>query len=301
MTEIDDLNRRFGIAGQLDFEPLPGGLAVARVSTAWASATVALQGAHVTTYRPDGQSPVIWLSDEAKFAPGKSIRGGVPVCWPWFGPHGDSPEFPAHGFARTVAWQLLEAGRLPDGRVRLVFELFPTDATRAQWPHPSIVRNAITLGQELEVELTTINTGEHPFTLGQALHTYFEVGDIGELSIAGLEGCDYLDKAAGGTRGHQRGEVTFAGETDRIYLDTHGCFQIRDRRARRVILITSTGSRSTVVWNPWIEKAEKMGDLGRKGYRNMVCVETANAAEDVIVLGAGQTHRMAVQYRVLTA
>jgi D-hexose-6-phosphate mutarotase len=301
MSQIDQLNRRFGIAGQLDFETLPGGLAVARVSTDWATATVALQGAHLLTYRPDGQAPVIWLSDEAKFVPGKSIRGGVPVCWPWFGPHVDQPGFPGHGFARTVPWEMVQVGRLPDGRIRLEFELIHTDATRAQWPHACVVRNVITVGQELELELATTNTGEQSFTLGQALHTYFEVGDIGQVGIAGLEGCDFLDKVDGGARKCQRGDVAFTGETDRIYLGTRGCCQIRDPLLKRIILITSTGSRSTVVWNPWIDKSEKMGDFGSKGYRSMVCVETANAAEDVIVLGAGQTHRMAAQYRVLAA
>lgn len=298
MSELNTLNSQFGIPGKLSFEAV-GGLVAARVTTPFATATIALQGAHVMTWQPTGQAPVIWLSKFAKFAPGKSIRGGVPVCWPWFGPHASNAQFPGHGFARTVPWQLLAAKALPDGRVRLDFELVQDEATRAQWPHDSVVRNTVTVGQELEVQLTTTNTGDKPFQLGQALHTYFEVGDIRRATVAGLEGCDYLDKVDGGARKQQQGPVAFTRETDRVYLATRGCCGIVDPALGRTILITSTGSHSTVVWNPWIEKADKMGDFGQDGYLNMVCVETANAAEDVVSLAAGETHAMTAQYRVI--
>lgn len=299
MSEIQSLTQQFGIAGRLGFE-MVGELVAARVTTPFASATIALQGAHVMTWQPAGQQPVIWVSKLAKYAPGKSIRGGVPVCWPWFGPHAGNPQFPGHGFARTVPWALVATKALPDGRVRLEFELIQSEATRAQWPHESVVRNIVTVGEELEVELVTTNTGKMPFELGQALHTYFVVGDIRQATVAGLEGCEYLDKVSGG-RKRQQGQVTFTQETDRIYLGTHGCCGILDPVLDRTILITSTGSRSTVVWNPWTEKAAKMGDFGDEGPWRMVCVETANAADDVITLKAGETHRLAAQYRVLAA
>ncbi len=293
------LTQQFGIEGKVGFE-MVGDLAAARVTTPFASATIALQGAHVMTWQPVGQQPVIWVSKYAKYASGKSIRGGVPVCWPWFGPHASNPQLPGHGFARTVPWALIATKVLPDGRVRLEFALTQTDATRAQWPHASTVRNIITVGEELEVELETANTGSDSFRLGQALHTYFVVGDIRRATVAGLEGCEYLDKVGGG-RKRQKGPVTFTQETDRVYLGTHGCCGVLDPAMDRTILITSTGSRSTVVWNPWIEKAEKMGDFGPDGHLGMVCVETANAAEDVITLAAGEIHRMTAQYRVLAA
>lgn len=301
MSQTTEMNNEFGIAGYLSFEDLPGGLTAARVKTEFAEATIALQGAHVMTYQPTGHAPLVWLSKLAKFAPGKSIRGGAPICWPWFGPHATKPEFPGHGFARTVPWQLLAAKRLPDGRVRLEFELLQTEATRAQWPHDSAVRNIVTVGQELEIELATTNIGTRAFELGQALHTYFEVGDIRRATVAGLEGCEYINKAAGGQRRRQQGPVEFTQETDRIYLGTRGCCGILDPALDRTILITSTGSRSTVVWNPWTEKADKMGDFGPDGHLNMVCVETANAAEDVITLPARETHRMTAQYRIVAA
>jgi D-hexose-6-phosphate mutarotase len=301
MYELDELNRRFAIAGQLAFEELSGGFLIAHVDAAFGKATVALQGAHVMTYQAKDHEPLIWLSPQAKFAAGKSIRGGVPICWPWFGPHATNAQFPGHGFARTVPWQLLDARALPDGRVRLEFELIHNDATRAQWPCASTVRNIVTVGQELEVELATTNTDVNAFPLTQALHTYFAVGDIGRVSITGLAGCEFIDKVGGSSRKRQEGSVTFNGETDRIYLSTSGYCEIKDPVKQRSILITSSGSRSTVVWNPWLEKADKMGDFGPDGYRGMVCVETANAADDTIVLAPGETHRMIAQYRSIKA
>jgi len=297
MSQAAELNRRLAIADFLSFEELPDGFVVAHVTTPEATASIALQGAHVMRYQPTGQAPLIWLSKLAKLAPGKSIRGGVPVCWPWFGAHPSNTQFPGHGFARTVPWQLLDAKLLPDQRVRLEFELIQSEATRAQWPHASTVRNIVTVGPELEVELATTNTGSAAFELGQALHTYFEIGDIRKTTITGLDACDYLDKVGGSARKTQQGAVGFAGETDRIYLATRGCCEIHDPVLNRRILITSTGSRSTVVWNPWSEKADKMGDFGPDGWTGMVCVETANAADDVIQLAPGATHRMTAQYR----
>lgn len=297
MSPAADLNRRFAIADTLAFEELPGAFVVAHVTTRHASASIALQGAHVMSYQPAGQAPLIWLSKFAKFAAGKSIRGGVPVCWPWFGAHASNAQFPGHGFARTVPWSLVAATLLPDHRVRLEFELVQSEATRAQWPQASTVKNIVTVGPELEVELATSNTGTAPFQLGQALHTYFAIGDIRQTTLDGLDACDYLDKVDGGLRKSQRGAVAFTGETDRIYLATRGHCEIHDPVLGRRILITSTGSHSTVVWNPWTEKADKMGDFGPDGHLGMVCVETANAAEDVIQLAPGATHRMTAQYR----
>ncbi|MDI6750875.1 MAG: D-hexose-6-phosphate mutarotase [Rhodocyclaceae bacterium] len=299
MTRLAELQLRFAAADFLSFSEIAPGFIVIDVTTPFSAARIALQGAHVMTWQPKGQKPVIWLSQAAKFAPGKSIRGGVPICWPWFGPHATESGYPGHGFARTIPWLLLEAHRLPDRRVRLVFEPQLDETCRAQWPHASTVRFTVTLGQELVVSLATTNTGSTSFTLGQALHTYFAVGDVHRIEIAGLEGCRYIDKVDGGKRKKQQGRVTIVGEVDRIYLDTAGCCGIIDPAWKRMILITSTGSRSTVVWNPGKEKAARMGDFGRQGEDRMVCVETANAADDVITLAPGETHRMTAQYRVI--
>lgn len=301
MSQLEELRRRFAGADFLSFTELAPDFVAVRVTTAFSTALIALQGAHVMTWQPIGQAPAIWLSPQAKFAPGKSIRGGVPLCWPWFGPHASEPGYPGHGFARTIPWQLLEARQLPDGRAHLEFAPVMNDAACTQWPHASAVRYTVIVGQELDVALTTTNTGGISFELGQALHTYFEIGDIREASVVGLAGCAYIDKVDGGQRKHQEGAVRFGGETDRVYLGTTGCCEIRDPVLGRTLLVTSTGSRSTVVWNPWTEKAGKMGDFGDEGYLHMVCVETANAADDTIALAPGETHRMAAQYRSIAA
>ena len=295
---LTELNQRFAIAGHVSFKEGPGGLVVAEIANALGESTIALQGAHVMTFQPRGQEPVIWLSKFAKFALGKSIRGGVPVCWPWFGPHAADAKLPGHGYARTVMWEVLETQALPDGGTFLRFGLVENDATRAQWPHPSTARLEITVGAALKVELVTRNTGSEPFVLGEALHTYFHISDVAKMAIRGLEGCEFLDKVGGSTRKTQQGPVVIESEVDRVYLNTSGDCLIEDQGLRRRVRIASQGARSAVVWNPWIEKADKMGDFGPDGYRGMVCVETANAVENVVTVTPGSEHRMTAVYSV---
>ena len=271
---------------------------VAQVRNTHGTATIALQGAHVMTWAPLGEEPVIWLSPAAKLAPGKSIRGGVPICWPWFGPHATEPKFPGHGFARTVPWEILKTETLADGATRLTFQLVESDATRAQWPHPSSVTCQITVGKTLEIDLVTRNTGQTPITIGDALHTYFQVSDIRQVTIRGLEGCPYLDKVEDGQRKQQQGPVIISAETDRIYLDSSADCLIDDPGLKRRIRIAKRGSRTTVVWNPWTEKAAKMGDFGDDGYLHMLCVESANCADDVVSLPPQGEHHLWVRYSV---
>lgn len=297
-TEIDTLNQRLAIPGHVQFKEDPGGLVVAEVANVHAESMIALQGAHVMTWQPRGQASVIWLSKFARFAPGKSIRGGVPICWPWFGPHAEDAKLPGHGFARTVPWEVRETRFLPDGATFLRFGLIETDANRAQWPHPSSAELLVTVGPELKVELVTRNTGSAPFQLGEAFHTYFHISDLAEMAIRGLEGCDYLDKVDNGLRKTQQGPVAIESEVDRVYLDTEADCLIEDRGLQRRIRIAKRGSRSTVVWNPWVEKAEKMGDFGPQGHRGMVCVETANAAGNVVTLAPGEAHSLVAVYSV---
>ncbi len=298
MADISALNLRFGIPGHVTFRDAPGGLAVVEVANNVANATIALQGAHVTNWTPNAAEPVIWLSPAAKFATGKSIRGGVPICWPWFGPHATESAFPGHGFARTVPWEVTEATMLPGGATRLTFRLIENEVTRAQWPHAVQVENHVTVGETLEFDLATRNLGNKEITIGDALHTYFKVGDVRRISIHGLEDCSYLDKVDGGSSKRQSGLVTIMAETDRIYIESTNDCLIDDPVLRRRIRITKRGSRTTVVWNPWIEKAAKMGDFGDNGYLGMVCVESANAANDVVKIAPGGTHHLWVRYQV---
>jgi len=298
MADIAVLNQEYGIAERVKFKAGPGDMPLVDLNCVHGSALVALHAGHLLSWIPRDQQPVIWLSTDAKFAPGKSIRGGVPVCWPWFGPHPREANFPAHGFARTVPWQVIGAEDFGDGGTRLMLSLEQDDATRRYWPFSTEVTMRISLSAALEIELITRNTGETPVTIGEALHTYFEVGDVREIAIRGLENCEYIDKVDGGRSKRQQGPITIGGELDRVYLNTISDCLIDDPGLNRRIRIGKRGSRSTVVWNPWYAKAAKMGDLGGEGFLKMVCVESANTADNAVSIATGDEHHLAINYRV---
>jgi len=298
MIDINEINSRFGLPAKLAFKSIREDMTVADISTGLCTARIALQGAQVVDWIPAGEKAVIWLSEDAKFRPGKSIRGGVPICWPWFGAHDSRKDFPAHGHARTVPWNILSSEVLADDRIRLGFCLQTNEATHALWPYNSPLELHITLGSTLELELITRNHDNQPITISEALHTYFAVGDVRQVSVTGLDGCDYLDKVDNFARKTQQGDVTFAGEVDRVYLNTESGCVIDDAGWQRRIHINKRGSHSTVVWNPWIDKALAMGDMGKDGYLDMLCVESGNAAENVVIVEPGGEHRLWVEYRI---
>ena len=298
MSTAQQLDAQFGIAGQLGFRADAGGMVIAEINNAQATASLCLQGAHLMSWHPRSQAaPVVWLSREARLAPEKSIRGGTPVCWPWFGIHADAG-LPAHGYARTSPWQVLESGSEPDGATRLTLRLTENDKTRALWPHDSRLELTLVAGETLRMELATENTGKSDFVISEALHTYFKISDIGTVHITGLDGCDYWDKVGGSTHRRQDGTIRFAGETDRVYINTAAECTIEDESLKRRIRIAKSGSLSTVVWTPWTEKANRMGDLGQPdGWREMVCVESANAFDNAVKVAAGARHTLIVEYR----
>ena len=299
MKTVQELNKQFGIDGQLIFREDSSGLIIAEIDNAQATASLCLQGAHLMTWRPKHQaSPVVWLSRDAKLAAGKSIRGGSPVCWPWFGAHATEPRFPGHGFARTVPWQVIESGIDIDGSMRLALRLVKNDMLRAQWPYTCTLDLTVIVGQTLRMELATENTGTTDFVIGEALHTYLQISDIGTVRVTGLDGCAYWDKIGDPTLRKQSGAITFSGETDRVYINTTNECVIEDDKLKRRIHINKSGSFSTVIWTPWTEKAAKMGDMGQPdGWREMVCVESANVIENVVNVAAGSRHTMIVEYR----
>jgi glucose-6-phosphate 1-epimerase len=298
MTNAAELNEHHGISGQVSFKESPNGFVTAEVTNDYGATSIAVQGGHVMSWIPRDGRPVIWMSPAAVLTPGKSIRGGVPVCWPWFGPHAVNTAFPAHGFARTSPWQIVAAKSLADGETRLVLRLVQDAAQSVQWIYLSQLEIGITLGSALSIDLITRNNDEEPIIIGEALHTYFAVSDVRRIAVHGLEDCWFLDKVDGGKRKRQNGPVSFGGEIDRIYLDSLSDCLIDDPGLRRRIRVTKQGSRSTVVWNPWQEKAAKMGDLGENGYLKMVCVESANAADNAVTVDPGEEHRLAVVYSV---
>jgi D-hexose-6-phosphate mutarotase len=290
---------QFGIEGKLCFHEDASGLVVAKIDNALASASLCLQGAHLMSWQPKGQVvPVVWLSRDAKLVEGKSIRGGAPVCWPWFGPHATESSFPGHGFARTVPWRVIESGSEPNGATRLTLRLAQSEKTRAQWAHDCSVDLTVIVGETLRMELVTENRGSTDFLIGEALHTYFQIGDIGSVRVSGLDGCAYWDKVGGSNLRTQQGDIAFSGETDRVYVNTGAECVIHDDRLKRRIRIAKSGSLSTVVWTPWAEKAAKMGDMGQPdGWREMVCVESANAIDNLVKVAPGARHALIVEYR----
>jgi len=296
MSNLDQWNEQFGIKGQVVFVEGPGGLPVVEIHNDLGEASVALQGAHVLGFRARGQQPLIWMSDAARYAPGKSLRGGVPICWPWFGPHLSEPSLPGHGPARTEDWKPAGSEALADGRTRVSFEFVDSDRTRQMIGHKLAAQLHVTVGCNLQLELETTNLDDRPYTLSDALHTYFLVGDVREVHIEGLHDCQYVDKMDAGNCKRQFGNLSITEQTDRIYLGTGSRCEIADPVMGRKIAIESAGSASTVVWNPWTETAEKMGDLGPSGHLRMLCVETANAGEDAVQLAPGASHRLSAEY-----
>lgn len=290
MTEtIETLNAQLGLPVQLSFGPGPSGLPLALITNAQATATVALQGAQLLAFQPHGEQPVLWVSSHANYLPGKAIRGGVPICWPWFGPHPSDPTLPQHGFARTSIWTPILSTARDDGATELQLALRDSAATRALWPHAFAILLTISVGSVLQLSLDIHNTGDEPFVSSGAFHSYFAVGDATALRVEGLDGHHYFDQLDGQTR-QQHGPVLISGETDRVYRDAPGPLTIVDPLLGRHIRIDSAGSDSAVVWNPWIEKAQRMADFGDDEYRAMLCVETANARDDARTLAPGNSH-----------
>lgn len=280
-----------------------GDLPVLRVATPAATAELYLNGAHVTAWTPAGERPVLWMSNHSEFAPGSAIRGGIPVCFPWFGA-GREPGLapPAHGFARLAGWRLVGAEDRDDV-VTLTLQLATADVAglepAAAWPHDFEATYTVRVGRELHVDLTVRNTGDSAFSYEEALHTYFAVADARTTRVLGLDGAAYLDKApgAGPDLVTQHGAVTFEAETDRVYRSTATAL-VDDAAGGRVVGVAKEGSAHTVVWNPWIDKAAAMADYGDDEWPGMVCVETANVLDEAITLAPGSQRTMAVTYTV---
>ncbi len=291
-TSLDTL-RSWEIPNQVCFEAGEGSLPRLVVTTKVAEAHVYLHGAHVTHYRPAGQAPVLFTSEQSNYAPAKPIRGGVPIIFPWFGASSAGPELPMHGFARTTEWEVEGVEKWPDETIEVVFRLVADDATRAIWPHDFVLRHRLHIGRQLEMALEVENWSEASFTFEEALHTYLAVRDVARVRLTGLEGIEYLDKVDSFKRKTQEPEpIVLGGETDRVYLNTNGACVIEDPVGDRKLRVAKEGSATTVVWNPWIEKAKAMSDFGDEEWPRMICVETANAAENAITLGPGESHVM---------
>ncbi len=312
--DLAELQHKFAIPGVLGFEKTASGLVVARVTSPAAEATIYMQGAHVTHWKPAGQAPVIFLSQRAEFAPGKPIRGGVPIVFPWFSERHDGKTGPQHGFARISEWDLAFAGMSGDD-LHLAFTLAPNELSRSLGFDHFRLGYRVTVGRKLTLEMTVANDSGNggargggsaaatagadaaahgaPLVFEQALHTYYAVADAQKVSIDGLDGVTFIDKVDDMKRKVQpAGALKFEGRTDRPYLNTTATCVLHDPAGKRRIVVAKSGSNSTVAWNPWQEFTAKMVDMEPDAWLHMTCIETANVGEDAITLQPGATHTM---------
>lgn len=293
---LDQLSE-YEIKNELQFVECEHGFTYIEINNARAHATITTYAGQVLSYRPKSQQEdLLFVSDNAYYEDGKSIKGGIPVCWPWFGADPEGQGRPAHGFVRNRQWEMAHSESLADGSTKVVLSLSDTDETRGIWPYPFKLSIEITVGDSLNVVLVTHNTGDENISISQALHTYFCMGDISKVKVLGLDGAEYLDKVDGFARKSQSGEVTIDGEVDRIYTGVTGELMIDDASLGRKIRIRSNGCSTAVVWNPWSEIAASMDDLEDDDYKKMLCVETANAGSDTVEIAAGGEYRLAAEY-----
>jgi glucose-6-phosphate 1-epimerase len=281
-----------GPAGRVAFIDGRGELPMIEVSTAWSTAEIYLHGAHVTHFQKKGDAPLLFLSQCSRFGQNEPIRGGIPVIFPWFGPREGMPQ---HGFARLKAWELKEVAPAADGSVSVRFYL-PEYPEASAFP-PFTVEYVVTVNESLGLELLITNKSkDEAFTFEDCLHTYFEVEDISSVSVTGLKGVTYLDKVANFAEKKEAGDaIKVSSEVDRIYQNTTEKVEIRDEKLRRKITVEKHGSVSTVVWNPWIAKAQQMPDFGNDEYQRMICVESGNVASNSIRLPPNETSRLALK------
>jgi len=299
MKTIDQLNRDFGTNSEICFRQLPDNIVIAEISNSLATASLSLYGGHVVSWQPKTQTkPVLWLSDLVKFQQGKAIRGGVPICWPWFGAHPSQISLPGHGYARITPWELNSVQALANCTTELNLTLGKSDLSQLHWQAEIRLELKITLGDTLELSLTTVNESDHEVTFTEGLHTYFQISDIGNISVLGLEGNDYIDLVNQNEQRTQQGAISFDGELGRIFLNNQSTCVIEDPVFNRRIRIEKTGSNSTAVWNPGLGVASKMDDLGSVGWRDMVCVESANALGNKINLEPFKAHTHVALYEV---
>ncbi|MNF85506.1 putative glucose-6-phosphate 1-epimerase [compost metagenome] len=274
-----------------------------RITSDTAELLVAQQGAQVLSYQRLGEPPLLWLSEQAIFKQGKSVRAGVPVCWPWFGNLKRNPaavqamyrgeDAPAHGLVRGRDWQLLSIEGSGDS-VRVEFTLPETQGDLPGWPHNVELKLSIVMGEQLTITLTSYNLDNVPVTISQALHSYFAVSDVREVQVEGVDGLGYIETLADWEQRTQQGNLGFAGETDRIYLQVPEQLSIVDPNWNRRIRLNSSGSRSAVIWNPWIARAAELPDMADDGWQRMLCIETANVWDDVVTLAPGATHSLSL-------
>jgi glucose-6-phosphate 1-epimerase len=286
-----DLDRQFGIAGVATVCDGNGAMPRVQITSSLCDGEIYLHGAHVTSWKPAGAEEVLFLSSKSHWEEGQAIRGGIPICFPWFRAKVDDRQAPAHGFVRTKAWQLASIVQNENG---IVVSMFTGNDERTQrwWPGEFRLTHRVTFGSELTLELVCTNTGTSPLRFEEALHTYNRVANVQGVRLQGLDTVRFLDNTDSNREKTQRGEVAFVSTTDNAYLNTQGAVDLADPDMHRRIQLQKEGSLTSVVWNPWREGANGLRDLGDGEWTKFVCVEASNILGFAVNLPPGQEHKM---------
>jgi glucose-6-phosphate 1-epimerase len=292
VSHIDALNRRFGVAGIAQVVAGKGGFPTVRITSPAAEAEISLYGAQVLSWKPTGHEEVLFLSDQSRWESGQAIRGGIPVCFPWFREKADNPKAPKHGFVRTREWRLDSLRADDDGSITLVCVTSSDDSTRVLWPHDFLLAYRIRIASTLRLELSAMNRGLNPLRFEEALHTYFHIGDIQQARVRGLDAVTFLDNTAGNKAHRQDGSLAITAPTDNAYMDTAAPVDISDPVLHRRLRTEKLHSRTTIVWNPWQSGAASMSDLGNDEWQQMLCVEAGNILNAAVTLAPGEEHML---------
>jgi glucose-6-phosphate 1-epimerase len=291
VMDLADLDRRFGIPEIARVREGRGGFGRIEITSLFAHGEMYLHGAHITSWRPADAEEVLFLSTKSRWEEGQAIRGGIPICFPWFRGKADDPQAPAHGFVRTRSWQLYSIVETNAG-VAVTMFIESDEQTRRWWAGEFRLVHRVTFGAELKLELICINTGKTRFQFEEALHTYNRVAAVKDVHVRGLDGTRFLDNTDSNKKKTQIGDVTIASQTDNAFINTQSAVDLLDPKMGRRIRLQKSNSNTTVVWNPWQEGASRLRDLGEGEWKQFLCVEASNIIGAAVELPPGQEHTM---------
>jgi len=287
---INALNVQYGIPGFIEFKENESGFTFVHIKNCYGWAEISLYGGQVTHFQLIGDEPILWMSPLSQFISGKAIRGGIPICWPWFGPHPNDSLLPQHGIARISNWSVVDTCLLEGEQVRVILRCDQHKIDQlAKWKGVEL-ELSITMGKTLRLALCTHNRRRKAIAIGGALHTYLRVEDIHQVVVQGLEATHYLDKLDHYKRKFQEMSAVFSGETDREYLDTKPDCILIDKAKSRSLKVSKEGCATTVLWNPWRVSSEKIADFSDDGFKHMVCIEAAITTNDAQIILPGESH-----------
>ena len=299
MSLLEQLNQQFAIDNRVAFTRGKGDLPFISITTPHATATISLQGGQVVAFKPlNTDHDMLFVSNNAYYQADKAIKGGAPICWPWFAANPEDEALPFHGFVRNQLWQVHATESRKSGEVVITLVFTDSETTCHIWPYQFELSEVITIGSTLGIELVTKNTGSQPLRLTQAIHTYFNIADISQVQVTGLENKPYLDKVEQYAEKTQSGPITVNQEVDRIYQQVDKPLVIHDAAWHRQIHIAHSGSTTTVVWNPWMAIARTSQDLEDDDYQRFICVETANAADEIVTIAPDQSYTLSASYHI---